>query len=714
MWRVQKALLLAAVIVGVAESKWWWPFGGDEKKMKKKQLERVKRGAFYRVMKSLGDTVKFEDGRLKQAVANFRSNFKSPFNVLSEFDADWDVILGVVVGIASVDRVGLTARNVSLSTVDHGTLFPDSHEWEHALFPGVVTKGFDPTHVPTDLLFVSENEVMNKLFQTDKGLSVVAQSAFANIDEGGLRFEPEEQGVWTVVPSDTLSKRHSLRTDTNLPHRHARAQEILSNGKARAAIDLRELYLWPEDAFDDDPGDKAMAQFYFAGIGQVLLQRVEIVAEKQEEECRQNKGVQCTTKAQAGDAVYVAPLDYLSTFAVKDGAGKYGGDVYFDAGGKLLHIVYDSKKHEAPADESSNPAAWSSLKRHCRGTAVMYLTLVDHLLGVHLHYSNSIANSAPLLPPTHPVRQLLWPHVFNALGVNRKAAISLSLPGGLFARGWALENATALYDHVARTNPLFEWMPVQERFDLQGIPELPFQVDGRDFYDVVRKYVQRYVDGHFATDHDVAADQDLNGHFAKSMRRHSVLFSRENVDDKLPDRYSTKKVLVDVLAAYIFYVTGYHTQVGSIHHEATRPDIAPSSWYEQPDEQDGAPPNAFFWATATFYFTADLRLSLVGDPCSTQQTCGFADKLDYQSPLPRDALTQPEITPRGYPELFADQPSKKISRAFAGDLLDLQKRVIKRNKDRFACDDEHFPTNKALCRPYNTFDINYIELSVGI
>ena len=67
--------------------------------------------------------------------------------------------------------------------------------------------------------------------------------------------------------------------------------------------------------------------------------------------------------------------------------------------------------------------------------------------------------ATPKLPPDHALRRLLWPHIFNGIGVNRKAAATLSLEGGLFTRGWrmTLDGVHTAYSHVAEHWDLFKF-----------------------------------------------------------------------------------------------------------------------------------------------------------------------------------------------------------------------------------------------------------------
>ena len=57
------------------------------------------------------------------------------------------------------------------------------------------------------------------------------------------------------------------------------------------------------------------------------------------------------------------------------GQGKYGGKVYFNDQGAVLHIIYDNKTYfpDGDADE------WKFVKAKCRSTVLMVLTLLTFM-----------------------------------------------------------------------------------------------------------------------------------------------------------------------------------------------------------------------------------------------------------------------------------------------------------------------------------------------
>ena len=199
--------------------------------------------------------------------------------------------------------------------------------------------------------------------------------------------------------------------------------------------------------------------------------------------------------------------------------------------------------------------------------------------------------ATPKLPADHELRRLLWPHIFNGIGVNRKAAASLSLEGGLFTRGWriTLDGVHTAYSHVADEWDLFKFQTPIELKAKRNLGEfgdkMPLYEDGIPFYNVpapseatclatpcpftpptapqlrhprpppapphphqvIRDYVGGFVDLHYPDDNAVLADVHLRA-FYTDLNDHLV-------NRNLPF-LTSKAALSDVLATYIYYVTG--------------------------------------------------------------------------------------------------------------------------------------------------------------
>lgn len=239
--------------------------------------------------------------------------------------------------------------------------------------------------------------------------------------------------------------------------------------------------------------------------------------------------------------------------------------------------------------------------------------------------------------------------------------------------------------------------------------KMPLYEDGIPFYNVIRDYVGGFVDLHYPDDNAVLADVHLRA-FYTDLNDHLV-------NRNLPF-LTSKAALSDVLATYIYYVTGYHTHAGTAHTEAATQGVAPSSFYADPSkDQHGAPPDAAAWSFFTYVGTASLTLPITGDTKSTEWKSGFKDKESYfwLDSLPADAPPfeeQEDVEAIGYPEAFEGHADEQaLNKAFAQNLINLQGKIIERNIKRHNGDSCYTP---AQSRVYNCFDINFVESGVAI
>ena len=75
----------------------------------------------------------------------------------------------------------------------------------------------------------------------------------------------------------------------------------------------------------------------------------------------------------ANGAKFVADNNWCTAADVLEGQGKYGGKVYFNGDGAVMHIVYDDKTY-SPDDDKE---VWEFVKMKCRSTVLMVLTALE-------------------------------------------------------------------------------------------------------------------------------------------------------------------------------------------------------------------------------------------------------------------------------------------------------------------------------------------------
>ena len=102
-------------------------------------------------------------------------------------------------------------------------------------------------------------------------------------------------------------------------------------------------------------------------------------------------------------------------------------------------------------------------------SALVGVTLKDHLVGVHFEQANDLFKvTIEQLPAAHPVRRLLLPHIYATPSINSGAAITLATEFGILhhavALEWqALKEAFVASRKALRTEPLWLDEHLQKR-----------------------------------------------------------------------------------------------------------------------------------------------------------------------------------------------------------------------------------------------------------
>ena len=193
-------------------------------------------------------------------------------------------------------------------------------------------------------------------------------------------MEPKAQGIWNnewagtreedhktllqrlkkkLLPDFSRKKpKHPYKCETDL---NARTKwittqyfdpigELKPGAWAEVSQDMSLRYLGKWDVQTHGFTDEMFSQFYMASIGQSFVNGV-----KEDD-------------TDADGATFVADNDWCSDAEVIEGQGKYGGKVYFDAEGNVMHIIFEKKKYHQGGKE------WYYVKAKCRSTVLMLLT----------------------------------------------------------------------------------------------------------------------------------------------------------------------------------------------------------------------------------------------------------------------------------------------------------------------------------------------------
>lgn len=304
---------------------------------------------------------------------------------------------------------------------------------------------------------------------------------------------------------------------------------------------------------------------------------------------------------------------------------------------------------------------WQHAKLAFRATLMAVVTFIDHLYGLHLTVANSIVTAnVEEVPPDHPLRRLMTPFGFRTEAINYNAAAVLVPEWGMVHRGAPLSTAglTALFNYANTTSRGLMWQTIPARKAAKGVDlELPLDVDGSDYYSILKNYTNAYLTHYY----DYKAVPDACAADAAVARWYARVDSISPAVADMPELSCA--VLEDVLATFMYYVSAGHRHVGTIASEVADPCFAPWAWRE-------------------------------GELCGTPRTAFMQGLI-----MATTGLEQPTIL-EDYTSLFLDDTTKQMWLDLSANLRGLGAKVDERNKRRR--------------RPFTVFDSEHIETAIGI
>ncbi|CAK4086271.1 unnamed protein product [Aphanomyces euteiches] len=379
--------------------------------------------------------------------------------------------------------------------------------------------------------------------------------------------------------------------------------------------------------WSDKYSDRALSLLAFAGMGQHIVTKL--------------------PAAHDDGSYYGLLLNFLDSIEVRPGFAKYGADAFFDKAGQIVKIVRGGVTYR-PNDD-----AWEYVKACFRGSLLVKVTAIDHLLGVHCTASNYLTTAnREQLSPDHPIRRLIKPFTFRTVVVNHDATWTLFTDRGFLHRATAFTSRG--FDQTweyGLTHFKFETIP--ERLARQNIDTVvtPFAQDGLDFWNVLHAFVSDYVDLYFATDADVVADAELRAFW-------QFLTTTPGWQHRQLGLASLK----DVITQGFMWVTALHNYIGGVGEYIMDPEFCPSAWLEG---EIGSRPGPA------------VRTAII---------------------LSATNLTMPSIL-EDFSHIMLDDKAKQLCHRFSNDMMALADIIQARNRER-----DH---------PFTSFDPATVELSVS-
>ncbi|MGA9276971.1 lipoxygenase family protein [Ilumatobacter sp.] len=212
------------------------------------------------------------------------------------------------------------------------------------------------------------------------------------------------------------------------------------------------------------------------------------------------------------DGTFAWDLSVLTEFDAQQGLVRLGATVIFerDPDARRVHPV---RIDSAAGSSTPDSPDWESATRLAMCSITTHASLVRHFNFLHL------TSGAPLeaatrrrLAARHPVRRLLWPHVFGTHASNDFVTEIQMKPGGDFESifGLTQHGFCELFEATAADFDLAMINPVTDAAR-RGIDTLdcPAHDNRTALYQAMLAHTSRYLDLYYASDDDVANDQAL-------------------------------------------------------------------------------------------------------------------------------------------------------------------------------------------------------------
>jgi hypothetical protein len=252
----------------------------------------------------------------------------------------------------------------------------------------------------------------------------------------------------------------------------------------------------------------------------------------------------------------------LSRFECHAGLVPLGAIVEFaldDTTGRLDAVNIET----ALGTAAPGSAAWDAAQRMAMCSITSYTSMIRHFNWLHLTCGGPLAAvTRDHLRAEHPVRRLLWPHVFGTQYSNDIVTPLQMGKGGDFETIFSLthrgmcdlfEATTDLFD-LALINPLTD----AARRGVDGARlQAPAQENRSELFAVFTEHARRYLAVYYASDDAVANDQELGAWTAAlgAALPHGV--------DAVMGANATFDGLVSLIATIIYFATVEHEITGS-------------------------------------------------------------------------------------------------------------------------------------------------------
>jgi hypothetical protein len=348
-----------------------------------------------------------------------------------------------------------------------------------------------------------------------------------------------------IVPDDVTCGEASLSSDILIQFVHFMqdAYPIIKPGQAMAASDpaerVRKAYSFPYRLVRAGP--RWHPELAEAARDNNLLSALAV------------GGPFAKLLEHSRDGGYFIDLRHMTKYEVREGLCRLGCKINFaEKSGKLrVSSVEYQGETVSPSD-----ARWELTERIALCTLATHLTVWRHGMQYHVGGVAPVAVITQNMPPEHPIRRLLAPHISETPSTNYYTHVTLRRSGfDVTGFGFPLEVILKYYDDGASALNI-SMLDVRCDTGRRGIPEsldYPWYRQARRYWALFESYVGDYVDHYYPDQAAIEKDKELESWFdlldkriVNGIRGYVPSLTREN--------------LVKLCTLYIYTVTVEHEE----------------------------------------------------------------------------------------------------------------------------------------------------------
>ena len=220
-----------------------------------------------------------------------------------------------------------------------------------------------------------------------------------------------------------------------------------------------------------------------------------------------------------GPREYMIDLDYLRGYPVREGLQRLGCRIrYADRGASVSLTGVEFDGHlVTPTD-----TRWPFVERVALCSMSTHTTVWRHGMQYHVGGVAPFATATHALPPAHPLRRLLSPHIADTLSTNYHTHLTLRR-NGFDVTGFSFHYDTILryYDDGARYFDIRRLDPADDcrRREVGDDLAYPYKAQADRYFDLFVSYVDEYLRQYYPDDATFAHDSHLQGWFDSLNRR---------------------------------------------------------------------------------------------------------------------------------------------------------------------------------------------------